>query len=296
MVINDNSIYCLINSPVNRCRILSTQYQWYGGCQMWIEWPSASSYFVFKRLLWMLRFETAGRGRNTREGFHYYLQKPLFRDLENYRDFQGRELKVSVVLFVFLWVRVKWELRVKSFILCLFSWFRALCMYFVSSSSLMFVVFCFLIFTCLFLFLVFFSAYSLFSIFFFIYNLLFTSSLFSIFIIIVASSSSSSSHLHHHYFILLDVTRGQLALVRPATGPGWRTVARLRDRREHHQHPEPSAKFHVGLNTLVAHVWQHWSPLNTKFPASKSSCSPRMATLVTPPSPSRYEHKSNKSA
>lgn len=69
------------------------------GCQMWMEWPSASSYFVFKRLLWMLRFETAGRGRNTREGFHYYLQKPLFRDLENYRDFQGRELKVSVIFF-----------------------------------------------------------------------------------------------------------------------------------------------------------------------------------------------------
>lgn len=161
MVINDNSIYCLINSPINRCRILSTQYRWYGGCQMWMEWPSASSYFVFKRLLWMLRFETAGRGRNTREGFHYYLQKPLFRDLENYRDFQGRELKVSVVLFFPLWVRVKCELRVKSFILCLFSWFRALCMYFVSSSSLMFVVFCFLIFTCLFLFLVFFCLFSL---------------------------------------------------------------------------------------------------------------------------------------
>ncbi|XP_070000312.1 glutamate receptor ionotropic, delta-2-like [Penaeus vannamei] len=44
-----------------------------------------------------VRFETAGRGRNTREGFHYYLQKPLFRDLENYRDFQGRELKTSLV-------------------------------------------------------------------------------------------------------------------------------------------------------------------------------------------------------
>lgn len=150
-------------------------------------------------------------------------------------------------------------------------------MYFVSSSSLMFVVFCFLTFTCLFLFLVFFSSYSLFSIFFFFSNPLFTSSLFSIFIIIIASSSS--------FFILLDVTRGQLALVRPATGPGWRTVARLRDRREHHQHPEPSVKFHVGLNTLVAHVWQHWSPLITKFPASKSSRSPCMATLVTPSLP-----------
>lgn len=116
-------------------------------------------------------------------------------------------------------------------------------------------------------------------------------------------------HLHHHrrvliviisssssFFILLDVTRGQLALVRPASGPRRRTVARLRDWREHHQHPEPSAKFHVGLNPLVAHVWQHWSPLNTKFPASKSSRSPRMATLVTLPSPSRYEHKSNESA
>lgn len=203
MVINDNSIYCLIISLINRCRILSTQYRWYGGCQMWMEWPSASSYFVFKRLLWMLRFETAGRGRNTREGFHYYLQKPLFRDLENYRDFQGRELKVSVIFFSLS----ASQMRVKSEVV------RTIFIF--SDSELFVCTLSLLLLSCL-LFSVFlpspvpfsfsfFSAYSLFLIFFLLLQPPFHQLSFQhllhhrrVFIIIIASSSSSS-HLHHHF-------------------------------------------------------------------------------------------------
>lgn len=134
MVINDNSIYCVINSPINRCRILSTQYRWYGDAKC--EWNDLLQVLISysKRLLWMLRFETAGRGRNTREGFHYYLQKPLFRDLENYRDFQGRELKVSVIFFSLSasQMRVKSEVVHTMFIFLIQSSLYVLCLFFFS--------------------------------------------------------------------------------------------------------------------------------------------------------------------
>lgn len=137
----------------------------------------------------MLRFETAGRGRNTREGFHYYLQKPLFRDLENYRDFQGRELKVSVIFFSLS----ASQMRVKSEVV------RTIFIF--SDSELFVCTLSLLLLSCL-LFSVFLPSPVSFSCFFFLLILssrFFSSSPIPFSPAPHSASSSSSSHLHHHF-------------------------------------------------------------------------------------------------